>query len=112
MKGDGDKPFFYQIMLMITNQQMNEMPEHAADHEDQQEERRFCLEEQREDRQMQFQMQHQMMTTMMMIMGGRNMLPQQGMNIPIIPPMQGNNINGDGKEEETKDTEQEGKEEE
>jgi hypothetical protein len=59
---------------MITNQQMNEMHEHAADHTDQREERRLHLEEQRVDRLMQFQMQQQMMTTMMMLMGGGNML--------------------------------------
>ncbi len=53
-------------MLMITNQQMNEMHEHAADCNDQREERRLHLEEQREDRLMQFQIQQQMMTTMMM----------------------------------------------
>ena len=40
---DGEEPSFHQIMLMITNQQMNEMREHAADRKDQQEERRLCL---------------------------------------------------------------------
>ena len=89
---------------MITNQQMNEMRERAADRKDQQEERRLHLEEQREDRLMQFQMQQQMMTTMMMLMGG-NMLSWQGINIPNNQPMQQNNINEDKKEEETKETE-------
>lgn len=103
---DGEEPSFNQIMLMITNQQMNEMRERAADREDQREERRLCLEEQREDRLMQFQMQQQMMTTMMMLMGGGNMLSRQGLNIPNNPSMQQNNINEDGKEEETKETEQ------
>ena len=95
---------------MITNQQMNEMRECAVDRKDQWEERRLRLEEQREDRLMQFQMQQQMMTTMMMLMGGGNMLSWQGINIPNDPPMQQNNIsenniNEDGKEEETKETE-------
>ncbi len=102
---DGEEPSFNQIMLMITNQQMNEMRERAADREDQREERRLRLEEQREDRLMQFQMQQQMMTTMMMLMGGGNMLSRQGLNIPNNPSMQHNNINEDGKEEETKETE-------
>jgi hypothetical protein len=87
---------------MITNQQMNEMHERAADREDQREERRL---QQREDRLMQFQMQQQMMTTMMMLMGGGNMLSRQGLNIPNNPSTQQNNINEDGKEEETKETE-------
>ena len=55
-------------MLTMTNKQMHEMCEHAADPEVEHDERRLCLEEQREDRQMQFQMQHPLMTTMIMMM--------------------------------------------
>ena len=112
-------------MLMITNQQMSEMPLRAADREEQREERRLRLEEQREDRMMQFQMQQQLMTTMMMMMGGRNVYGPLGMsnqaaippgrNVPTIPPMNmqvSNNYNEEGKDEEHVETYQEGKEDE
>ncbi len=68
-------------MLMITNQQFNLMRERATDRKEQHKERRLRLEEQREDRLMQFHMQQQLMTMMMMMMGGRNMYGQPGMNI-------------------------------
>ena len=71
--------------MMITNQQMNEMRERAADREEERAERRMRLEEQREDRRMQVQMQQQMLTTMMLMMGGRNVFQTIP---PSIPPMQ------------------------
>ena len=78
---DGDELSLDQILLMITNQQRNEMHEHAANHKDEWEERRICLEAQREDHCMEFQLQQQMMTTMMMMMGGRAILQvQRGYN--------------------------------
>ena len=46
---EDDEPTFNQIMLMIMNQQMNEMREHAADCEDERDKRRLCLEEQKEE---------------------------------------------------------------
>ena len=103
-------------MLMITNQQMNEIRERAADREEQREERRLRFEEQREDRMMQFQMQQQLMATMMMMVGGRN-VEQQGVNVPrmIIPnirPMQNSNDNIDGNNVEHVNDGQETKEEE
>ncbi len=73
------------------------------------------LEEQCEDRMMQFRMHQQLMMTMMMMMGGRYVLVQTGMNtqqpnIPNISPMQSPNDNDDGNNEEHMEVGQEGKE--
>ena len=94
-------------MLMITNQQMNKMREHAADREEDQSERSMRLEEQREDRHLQVQMQQQMMTTMLLMMGGRNVfqtipssiLPMQSTHQMQSAHNSENNCDGDeGKE--------------
>jgi hypothetical protein len=97
---------------MMTNQQMNEMRERAADREEQREERRLRLEEQRQERLMQFQMQQQLMSTMMMFVCGRN---GQSSMVPSIAPMRMQdfiNTREEGKEEENMENNQEGKEEE
>jgi hypothetical protein len=71
------------IMLMITNQQMSEMRERAADREEERQERRMRMEEQREERRMQMNMQQQFMLSMMMMMSGRTTVNAH----PLIPPM-------------------------
>jgi hypothetical protein len=82
---------------MIMKQQMSEMRERVAGHEDEREERMFHMEEQREEHHMQLQMQHQFMSTMMMILSGRNMFS-------VIPSHR--------EEEKEEISNQEGKEEE
>lgn len=99
---------------MMTNQQMSEMRERAADREEEREERRLRLEEQREERRMQFQLQQQMMTTMFMMMSGRNPgFPSSSIPQTTLYVQKGRDIQGDGDRNEGKDDgNQDGKEEE
>jgi hypothetical protein len=69
---ENDEPSFTDIMMFMTNQQMQEMRSREADREEEREERRLRLEEQREERRMQMMVQQQFMTVMMMMVSGRN----------------------------------------
>ncbi len=52
-----EEPSFNDIMMMITNQQMQEMRNREADREDEREEQHLTFEEKREERRMQMQVQ-------------------------------------------------------
>ncbi len=90
-------------MMLLTTQQMAEMREHAADREEEREERRMRMEEQHEDRRMQIQIQQQLMATitMLVMMSGRVGAPVPP--LPMIPPRDKNdgtglnNTGGEGK---------------
>jgi hypothetical protein len=104
-----EEPSFNQIMLMMTNQQMTEMRERAADREEEREERRLRLEEQREERRMQFQLQQQMMTTMFMMISGRNpvfpssSMPQTTLYVPTVRDVQGGGDQNEGNDDGNQD---------
>ena len=96
---DNNGPSMSDILLMISNQQMQEMRQHVEDCKDKMEERRLRMEEQWEDQRLQMQMQQQLMLSMMMV---------GGQGPPLIPPM--GLKEGDG--DESKQNKGEGKSEE